>query len=179
MIPRTSASCRHFAAIVLLFLLVALTHAATPVPQHEGWINDTANVLSVADRQRLSDILNQYHRETHHQLAVLTVPTLSGESIEAFSLRVANAWGLGYRRVDNGILVTLAMKERRVRIELGKDMERYISDATAQAIISTTMTRAFAKGDFAGGLEGGLNQLMEKARGFVVNASDLPTKTRP
>jgi uncharacterized protein len=71
------------------------------------------------------------------------------------------------------------MKERRVRTELGKGMQRYISDSTAQTIINTAMTPAFAKGDFAGGLEAGLNQLMEKARSFVVNASDLPPKRRP
>jgi uncharacterized protein len=145
------------------------------VPSHQGWVNDTANVLSEPDRRRLSDKLSHYHEETFHQLMVLIVPSLSGESIETFSYRVANSWGVGYKGLDNGILVTLAMKERKVRIELGKGMRRYISDAKATSIIESAMTPAFAKGDFAGGLEHGLDQLMGEARRFVVKAADLPS----
>jgi len=154
----------------------AATAGAEPkwVPSHDGWVNDTANVLSEPDRRRLSDKLSHYHEETFHQLVVLIVPTLSGESIETFSFRVANSWGVGYKGLNNGILVTLAMKEREVRIELGKGMERYISDVKAKSIVDSSMTPAFAKGDFAGGLEHGLDQLMEEARRFVVKATDLP-----
>jgi uncharacterized protein len=104
-------------------------------------------------------------------LAVLTVTTLSGEPLETYSLRVANTWGLGYRGLDNGILIMLAMKEHEVRIELGKGMQRYISEAEAKAIIDDTMTPSFARGDFAGGLEQGLKRLMADARRFVVNPS--------
>ncbi len=166
----------HLIAVTVLLASAAAADSAESnwVPKHEGWINDTANVLSSPERNRLSDILSRYQQETHHQLAVLTVPTLSGESIETFSLRVANTWGLGYKGLDNGILVTLAMKERRVRIELGKGMNRYISDSTAQSIVSTSMTPAFAKGDFSGGLEAGLSRLMQEARSFVV--SDPPPR---
>jgi uncharacterized protein len=174
-IRTTSATCLHLIAIILLLAWAVANGAEGKwVPKHEGWVNDTANVLSSPDRKRLSDMLSRYHQETHHQLAVLTVPTVSGESIEIFSLRVANSWGLGYKGLDNGILITLAMKERMVRIELGKGMQRYISDSTAQSIMDTSMTLAFAKGDFAGGLELGLNRLMEEGRSFVIKASDLP-----
>ncbi|MBU4010616.1 MAG: TPM domain-containing protein, partial [Proteobacteria bacterium] len=85
-----------------------------------------------------------------------------------FSLRVAKANGIGYKGYDNGILITLAVKEKKVRIELGKGMEPYISNSTAKMIIVTKMTPYFAKDDFATGLENGLNQLMEKAREFVI-----------
>jgi uncharacterized protein len=148
---------------------LALAAHAQPVPPHTGWVNDTAAVFSEPDRARLSKLLADYHRETHHQFAVLTVATLSGETIEAFSLRVANAWGLGYKGHDNGVLVTLAMKERRIRIEFGKGMERHISNAQAQAVIDETMVPAFKKGDFAGGVEAGLGRLMTLARKFVVH----------
>jgi uncharacterized protein len=144
------------------------------VPKHEGWVNDTANILSVQDRERLSEMLSHYQRETHHQFAVLTMPELGGESIEAFSLRVANAWGLGMAGVDDGILITLAMKERGLRIELGTGMQHYITDFGAQSIVNKSMTPAFAKGDFAGGLEAGLKRLMEEGRHFVVKPGDVP-----
>jgi uncharacterized protein len=90
-------------------------------------------------------LLADYHRETHQQLVVLTIPTLSGEPLETYSLRVANTWGLGYKGFDNGILVLLALQERKVRIELGKGMERYISDAQAGSIIEESMVPAFRK----------------------------------
>jgi uncharacterized protein len=145
------------------------------VPKLTGRVNDTANVLSSVDRDRISEILRSYERETHHQIVVLTIATLGDEKIEAFSLRTCNAWGIGQKAVDDGICVTLAMKERRVRVELGKGMERFISDADAKAIIDTEMTPAFAKGDYFGGLERGLKRLMEDGRRFVVHAEAGPT----
>jgi uncharacterized protein len=167
----------HLIAIILCCAwAVADGEESKWVPKLDGWVNDTANVLSDLDRKRLADMLSRYHEETFHQLVVLTVPTVSGEGIESFSVRVANSWQLGYKGLDNGILVTLAMKERTVRVELGKGMERYISDATVKSIIDSSMTPAFAHGDIAGGLERGLNRLMDEARRFVVKTSDLPPR---
>jgi len=117
--------------------------------------------------------LANYERETSHQIGVLLIPTLSGESIESFSLRVANSWKLGQKGLDNGILVTLAMEERAVRIELGLGMERFISNAAAQSIIKNSMVPAFRRGDYAGGLHAGLEQLMSEGRRFVVTPAEL------
>jgi uncharacterized protein len=116
-------------------------------------------------------MLAVYEVETSHQFAVLTVPSLDGEPIESFSLRVANEWGLGQKGVDNGILITLAMRERSARIELGKGFVRYISDAKAKEIMDDSMIPAFAKGQFAEGIEGGLTRLMEEGRKFVVSGA--------
>jgi uncharacterized protein len=149
---------------------------SVPIPALTGWVNDTAGVLTVSERQRLSSLLADYQREIHHQIAVLTIPNLSNESIETYSLRVASAWGLGYKGLDNGILVTLSMAEHRVRIELGKGMEHYISDPEAKAIIDEDMVPAFEKGSFAEGLELGLRRLMTDARRYVVNPGDWRPK---
>jgi uncharacterized protein len=115
---------------ILTFVVATIPAACTgdspkakPVPVRTGWVNDTANILQKSDREYLSDMLRNYQNETHNQIAVLTVWSLEGESIEAFSLRTANAWGLGLKGRDNGILVTLATKEKMVRIELGKGLE--------------------------------------------------------
>jgi uncharacterized protein len=112
--------------------------------------------------------LQKYQQETHHQIAVLIIQRLSGEKIEAFSLRTANAWGLGNEGVNDGILVTIAMQERRARIELGKGMQPFISDADAKEIMDAEMTPRFARGDISGGIERGLDRLMEEGRRFVV-----------
>lgn len=118
-------------------------------------------------------MLELYEQETSHQLAVLVITTLSEVSIDSFSLRVANAWGLGQKGINNGILVTLAIKERRVRIALGLGMEKYITNVMAQSIINNAMVPAFRKGDFSGGLQAGLELLMKQGRQFVVTPADL------
>ena len=145
------------------------------MPKLNGWVNDTAGVLPVPERKRIAGALEKYERETHHQIAVLSIASLGEERIEAFSLRTANAWGLGNKGFDDGILVTLAMKERRARIELGKGMQRFISDADAKHILDAETTPLFAKGDIAGGLERGLEQLMDEGRRFVVEIGTAPT----
>lgn len=142
-------------------------------PRLERRVTDVANVLSISDRNRLAKMLELYEQETSHQLAVLVITTLSEESIDSFSLRVANAWGLGQKGLNNGILVTLAIKERKVRIELGLGMEKYITNAAAQSIISNAMVPAFRKGDYSGGLQAGLEFLMKQGRQFVVTPADL------
>jgi uncharacterized protein len=162
-----------FLKVTLALSFCAFAHAAdyTSVPTLQGRVTDLANVLSVQDRERLSKMLAAYEQETQHQLAVLIVSALSGETIESFSLRVANTWKLGHKGVNNGILVTLAIMDRKTRIELGLGMEPYISNANASSIISRTMIPAFRRGDYAGGIDAGLIELMKEGRKFVVPAS--------
>lgn len=144
--------------------LVGFNHT----PRLEGRVTDLANVLSPQQRERFTTLLSRYEKETSHQIAVLTVPSLSGETIESFSLRTSNAWGLGQRGVDNGILVVLAMAEHRVRIEVGYGFERHISNDRAKEIIQTLMVPAFRKADYGSGLEAGLHALMVDGRRFIV-----------
>jgi uncharacterized membrane protein YgcG len=145
----------------------AVDSGKIPVPQLTGRINDTVNLLSIADQGRLSDLLKVYEQETGHQIAVLIVPTLAGEAIESFCLRTAKVWRLGRKGIDDGILVCLAPDDRQVRIELGSGINRYISTEDAKEIIDTEMTPFFRVRKFAEGLERGLEKLMEGGRRFV------------
>lgn len=157
----------HFSiALLVLSTFWLPLHARAQVPLPEGAVTDLAGVLSPHDRKRLTEVLSSYERETSHQLAVLTVASLSGEPIENFSLRIARAWGLGRKGVDNGILVVLALQERKVRVELGRGFERFISNAQAQQIVNS-MFPAFRRGAYAEGLESGIRQLMQEGRAFV------------
>ena len=99
---------------------------------------------------------------------MLSVPTIDCEPIETYSLRVANNWALGHQGFNDGILVVLANKEHRVRIELGTGMEPYISNEEAQQIIDTAMVPEFRTGNFYAGIKSGVSRLMGKARAFVV-----------
>jgi uncharacterized membrane protein YgcG len=145
----------------------AIDSGKIPVPQLTGRINDTVNLLSPANQELLSKMLGNYEQETGHQIAVLIVPTLGGEAIESFCLRVAKAWRLGRKGIDDGIVVCVAINDRLVRIELGVGINRYISNEDAKEIIDTEMTPFFGTRDFAGGLERGLKRLMEEGRRFV------------
>jgi uncharacterized protein len=173
--PRSLGTMFHLITALALVLLPssAIADGERPVPPLEGRITDTARVLLPSDRDRLANMLARYEYETTHQIAVLIVPRLSGESIEAFSLRVANAWGLGQKGLNNGVLVAVAIEERAVRIEVGLGIRRYISDAMAQSIIDSAIVPGFRRGDYAGGLQSGLERLMKEGRRFVVTPADL------
>lgn len=149
-----------------------------PIPKRTGHVTDTVNVLLAGDREHLEKMLAQYERATFHQLAVLTIPTLAGEDVEAFSRRVSSAWKLGQQGLDNGILITMAMKERAVRIELGAGMKRFISNEEAKAVIDKKIIPAFSKGEFAAGLQAGLEELMKLGRKFVVKKEDVERAKR-
>ena len=167
------------AVALLVFTALGGASERQAVPRLEGRVTDVAKILSAVDRERLGTLLARYEGETSHQIGVLVIPTLAGETIESYSLRVARAWKLGKKGLDNGILVTMAMKERAVRIELGVGFEKYISNATAQAIIGNAMVPAFRKGDYAGGLQAGLEELMKEGRRFVVTRGESKRAAQP
>jgi uncharacterized protein len=151
----------------------ARTATLAVVPPLQGRITDTAHLLSTSEVASLTALLADYERQTRHQIVILTVPTTGGETIESFSLRVANSWRLGLAGWNDGILVALAAQDHRIRIELGTGMEQYISNATAQTIIDKAMVPAFRMGDFAGGLRAGLLPLMDEARKFQIRDPSL------
>jgi len=154
--------------VVIALALHSAVGITAEVPQLVGRVNDFANVLPEGDRAELDKILGAYEAETTHQVVVLTVQSLHGESVEEFSLKVANVWRLGKNGLDDGILVTLAPEEHAVRIELGKGMSEYVSDADAKRIVDETMLPAFRVGDLKGGLRRGIERLLEVCRAYKV-----------
>lgn len=171
-------NCKKIILLYFIYLFVfchtnwAIAKDVLPIPDLEGRVTDKTNTLSSIEREEITKLLSEYEKETTHQIGVLLIQTLNGESIESYSLRVANSWQLGQKGVDNGVLVALVMKERKIRIELGYGMEKYISDAQANSIIVNTMVPSFKEGNFAQGLKDGLQQIMDKARNFVVPTID-------
>ncbi len=141
------------------------------IPKLEDRVTDLGKVLTKNQRRSMTEMLADYEKETTHQIVVLTIPTLNGEAIEDFSLRTANAWGIGHRGLDNGILVTVVIDERKVRIELGLGLEKFISDELAGEIIKTVMVPHFKKNNYAEGIDAGLRSLMKAARKYVVPES--------
>jgi uncharacterized membrane protein YgcG len=122
------------------------------VPALTSRVVDLADMIPSNDELELGRQSAELEKETGAQLAILTVPTLAGEKLEDFSLRVAKTWELGQKGIDNGILILLARDERRIRIEIGLGLEKTIPNALAKRVIDEIMTPRFKDRDIAGGL---------------------------
>jgi uncharacterized protein len=159
--------------LTICFAIDACTNAEQAVSAPQGRVTDLAKLLAPSQHDALEAQLAAFERETTHQIAVLTVPSLNGQTIEEFSLRVAKAWKLGQAEHDNGILVTLAPHERLVRIELGLGLERFISDDEAKLIIEEAMLPQFRTGNYSAGLNNGIQRLMVSARRYTIRPTGL------
>lgn len=157
-------------AHVLLLLLVALLTApssvsARAVPPLTARVQDEAELLSPALRQRIDGMLFAYQQQTGHQLAVLTVRSLEGDSLEEFSVRVVEAWQLGDKQRDDGVLLLVAVAERKLRIEVGYGLEGELPDVVASRIIREVITPAFRRGEPEAGILAGLQAIMQATGG--------------
>ena len=123
-------------------------HAAFVAPRLEGRVNDFANKLTSADRASLEGDLAAFDRATTNEIAILILPSLGGHTIEDVAYTTAKAWKLGKRGRDNGVLVVIAVEERRVRIETGRGIGDVLTDLRASEIIET-MKPALRSGDYA------------------------------
>jgi len=118
----------------------------------EQRIMDDANLLTVQQEDSIFSIIQDIERNIGSQIAVLTIGTLNGDSIEGFSLRMVNEMGLGRKDYDDGILITVSVNDRKTRIEVGLGLEKIIKDEIAARIVREDMGPRFGKGDFFNGL---------------------------
>lgn len=157
----------------MIALLVATSAAAIlPVPRLEARVQDGAGLLSGEQARALEARLETFEAETRHQIVVLTIPSLEGEAIETFSMRVAEAWKIGQEKFDNGVIVIVAARDRRARIEVGYGLEGVLPDAIAARIIRDYMIPEFKEGAMGRGVERGVDAIMAAARG-----EELPPAT--
>jgi uncharacterized protein len=154
---------------------VTVAHALE-VPYLSGRVNDVAGVLSAASKQRLEEELRKLEEDTGAQVAILTIPTLDGESLEEYSLRVAETWKLGRGKFDDGALVLIARDDRQMRIEVGYGLEPAITDAKSRRILDQLMRPRFREGDFDGGVESAVKAIDGLVRGDE-NALPAPEPT--
>jgi uncharacterized protein len=162
-------------------VLAALIAAASDVPYLTGRVTDNAEILSASVRKSLTERLKAHEDRTGNQIAVLTVSSLNGESIEEYAEAVFKEWKLGQKGKDNGILVVVAPHDRRMRIEVGYGLEGAIPDSLAGSIIRNAMTPRFKSGDYDGGIDAGISAILMllengKAPDFGSNA-ETETKT--
>ncbi len=139
--------------------------AALEVPFLSGRVVDEAGILSPEAEQRLSATLEQLEAQSGAQVAVLTVPSLGGEALEEYSLRVAETWKLGGAERDDGVLLLIARDDRQMRFEVGYGLEGAIPDVLAGRILDQAVRPRFRDGDFDGGVIDGIDKVAALVRG--------------
>ena len=139
--------------------------SALEVPALKGRVNDHAGILSAATRQQLEDILSRLEQTDSTQIAVLTIPSLGGEVLEEFSLKVAEKWKIGQKGFDNGAILLIAQKDRKLRIEVGYGLEGSLTDLMAGRIIRNVIVPQFRAGNFDQGVIDGVQAMIGVVRG--------------
>ncbi|MEO6958904.1 MAG: YgcG family protein [Burkholderiaceae bacterium] len=159
--------------LVTLFCLAYLAPAAgaseAPVPTLTTRITDLTKTLDAATQKSLEQKLAGLEQRKGAQVAVLIVPTTSGESVETYATRVFDQWKLGRKNVDDGILFVIAKNDHHMRIEVGYGLEGAVPDILAGRIMREQVTPLFKRGDFAGGITAGVDSLIK-----LVSGESLP-----
>jgi uncharacterized protein len=173
--PRTAAvtfravarTLLAFAAFGLLLSLAraqgtweATSEGLAPIPPLQARVTDLTHTLSASERDALESKLAAWEQKTGNQLAVLLVPSTKPEPIEAYSIRVAEAWKIGRKGQDNGALFTIAKDDRKMRIEVGYGLEGTLTDAMSKRIIADEVAPLFRQGQFAAGINAGVDRIM-------------------
>ncbi|WP_026201816.1 YgcG family protein [Bradyrhizobium sp. WSM2793] len=155
------------AALVLAFALPASADVA--IPELTGRVVDQTGTLSSSNVAALSQRLRDFETRKGSQIAVLIVPTTQPETIEQFSIRVAEAWKIGRKKVDDGAILVVAKNDRHLRIEVGYGLEGALTDVTSRRIIDEIITPKFRAGDFGGGISDGVDRMIR-----VIDGEPLP-----
>jgi uncharacterized protein len=156
----------------LLALLVCWAFAAmadVAVPPLTGRVVDQTGTLSSGDIASLTQTLKDFQARKGSQIVVLIVPTTEPETIEQYSIRVAEAWKIGRKKIDDGALLVIAKNDRKLRIEVGYGLEGALTDVTSRRIIDEEIAPKFKAGDFAGGVAAGIDRMIR-----VIDGEPLP-----
>jgi uncharacterized protein len=141
---------------------------ALPVPALRARVNDHGDMLAGRTEQQLEAMLAHLETTDSTQIVVLTIPSLAGEDLEGFSIRVAEAWGIGHQDKDNGAILLIAKAERAIRIEVGYGLEGRLTDLVAGRIIRDIMIPRFRAGDIDQGVLDGVSAMISTVRGEFV-----------
>lgn len=172
---KSSSSPFRFLVSVLFLALLLIPYKgnALEVPPLSGRVNDTAAMLAPQTISSLDSMLAELEQSDSTQIVVLTIPSLEGEVIEEYSLRVAETWGIGRKGNDNGALLLISRDDRRLRIEIGYGLEGSLTDLTAGRIIRGIIVPRFKEGRFDQGISDGVKAMIQAVRGEF-NASAVP-----
>ena len=158
-------------AWMLCWAVVAVADVA--VPPLTGRVVDQTGTLTSEQIATLDGTLQAFEQRKGSQIVVLIVPTTEPETIEQFSIRVAEAWKIGRKKIDDGAILVVAKDDQRLRIEVGYGLEGALTDVTSKRIIDEIITPKFRQGDFAGGISAGVDRIIG-----VIDGEPLPEPKR-
>ena len=166
---------RLMVLVSAMFLLPGLSAAQDlqPIPALTARVMDQAGLLQPAQRQALEDKLATFEAQAGPQIVVLTVANTGIEDIADYAQRAGDAWKIGRRGVGDGLLLVVSRDDRKLRIEVAKALEGAVPDLAARQIIANSIGPAFKRGDYAAGLDAGVDALIARIKG-----ENLPTPTR-
>ena len=154
---------------------LALAQPLQPVPALQARVTDLTATLSAAQARALEDKLAAFEAAHGSQIVVLLLRSTAPEDIAAYAFRVADAWKIGRRELGDGVLLLVAKDDRKVRIEVARALEGAVPDLAAWRIIDGAITPAFRRGDFAGGIDAGVEALFALIRGEHLPAPERAT----
>ena len=169
----TASSLRRVSLAAVLLLIAVAAIAQVAIPALKARVTDTTETLTPQQRALIEERLAAFEARKGTQLAVLIVPTTEPEDIAQFGIRVADEWKVGRKGVADGAILIVALKDRAMRIEVGRGLEGALNDATAKRIIAEIIAPRFKQGDFFGGIDAGLSRMMA-----VVDGEPLPPPKR-
>ena len=165
----------RFALLVVLAPLIGLAQVAIP-EQGGTWVHDKANVLSESTEAMLESMVRANRDSTSNQIGILTIPSLQGEPLEEYSMRVVEEWVPGQKEKDNGVLLLIVVEDRQMRIEVGYGLEGVLTDALSSRIIRNEMAPYFRQGDYDSGVKAGVVAIINAIKGEYKN--DDPPQRR-
>ena len=164
--------------ITLFFLQVSSFGKEASFPKPVGYVNDFAHLLPSSDVSRLTNLVTELERKTTSEIAIVTLESIPQGDIESYAVDLFEAWGIGKKGEDNGLLILVSVGERLVRIEVGYGLEGIITDGTAGEVIRQKIAPSFGRGEFGEGLFNGtatLANLIAREKGVELSAlSSLP-----
>jgi uncharacterized protein len=164
--------------VFLVLLFPVFSFGQLPVPELWGTrIHDEAKVLSPGFAAQLEQIIKAHEDSTSNQIAVLIVPSLQGEVIEEYTLKVSETWKLGQKDKDNGVLLFISINDRKARIEVGEGLEGPLPDAICNQIIRNELAPYFRQDNYEGGVLASVTAIIKAIEGEYV-ADSAPVKKR-
>ncbi len=145
---------------VILIMSALVPVLALDVPPLGGRVNDLAGIVSPETESALTAKLAEHENASSNQIVVLTIPSLDGEILEEYSIKVAEAWKIGQKGKDNGVILLVARDDRKIRIEVGYGLEGDLTDAVCSRIIRNEMVPLFRSGDFDAGVKKGVESIL-------------------
>lgn len=167
---------------ILIVILFSTTFCSSPrnqvdcpnTPKLLGRVNDYSDILTDEEEQNLTTILARLEKDIGSQMGILTIDTLNGELIEEYSLRVANCWALGRKNYNDGLLITVALKDRKMRIEVGYGLEKIVKDEIARNIIVNEIVPKFKQEKYFNGLLAATNKIDSLIRTNIKLVGEQP-----